>query len=518
MFYPRRAIENRLKQLEDHLQRENPILIEAVKSFKELDTIAFRMGLIANDESYATQIPWWPLISILGTFSAGKSTFINSFLGTQLQSSGNQAVDDKFTVICFTNDDSSRVLPGLALDADPRFPFFNISDDIEKVAPGEGERVNAYLQLKTSPTQPIKGKILIDSPGFDADAQRTSTLRITDHIIDLSDLVLVFFDARHPEPGAMKDTLEHLVTKTIQRTDSSKFLYILNQIDTSAKEDNPEEVVAAWQRALSQSGLTAGKFYMIYDEESAISINDEQLQTRFKTKKDADLHAIYERMQQVETERAYRIIGALEKTANDIETKVVPALTSAIRKWSSRVLISDAVLYVILLAASIYLITANEAWSYIKPSQLIEAYQNNPLTGLFSLIGIFLLVFGIHVFNRKFWAGRIEQKLPRSDMPGNLITAFEKNTSIWRSIFHTSPLGWNRRNKRKIRSVIDNSGSFVQKLNDSFANPSGTEAVMEPLNEVEPEAAVSQSDMMIDQENTAPSLPETGKPAQTAAD
>lgn len=29
-------------------------------------------------------------------------------------------------------------------------------------------------------------------PGFDADSQRTSTLRLTQHIIDLSDLVLVF--------------------------------------------------------------------------------------------------------------------------------------------------------------------------------------------------------------------------------------------------------------------------------------------------------------------------------------
>lgn len=57
----------------------------------------------------------------------------------------------------------------------------------------------------------LKGRILIDSPGFDADEQRKATLRITDHIIELSDLVLVFFDARHPEPGAMQDTLEHLI-------------------------------------------------------------------------------------------------------------------------------------------------------------------------------------------------------------------------------------------------------------------------------------------------------------------
>jgi hypothetical protein len=59
------------------------------------------------------------------------------------------------------------------------------------------------------------------------------------------------------------------------------------------------------------------------------------------------------------------------------------------------------------------------------------------------------------------------------------VTAFAKNTSIWRSIFYTSPVGWNRRVARKIRAVIENSGQFVQKLNDSFANPSGRNEIPE---------------------------------------
>ncbi len=490
MFYPRKAIEKRLKKLEKHLEQENPLLIEAVKSFRVLDNIAFRMGLISRDESYATQIPWWPLIAILGTFSAGKSTFLNTFLGAKLQTSGNQAVDDKFTVICYTSDNTSRVLPGLALDADPRFPFYNISEDIDKVAPGEGERVNAYLQLKTCPTEAIKGKILIDSPGFDADAQRNSTLRITDHIIDLSDLVLVFFDARHPEPGAMKDTLDHLVSKTIQRTDSSKFLYILNQIDTAAKEDNPEEVVGAWQRALSQSGLTAGKFYMIYDEESAINISDKELQKRFKEKKDADLQAIYARMHQVETERAYRIVGTLDKTAQAIEYKVIPVLKAALNKWTRRVLVTDIVVYAMVAAAGAYLINSFDAWSAMTPSALTEAYRNSPLAGLSIGLAILAGLFFLHVLSRKFWARRIAKSLPRTDIPGDIKAAFEKNTRIWRSVFHTSPIGWSRRVARRLKQVSEDSGSFVQKLNDSFANPSGiSQATISTSDAIQPETA-----------------------------
>ena len=136
----------------------------------------------------------WPLISVLGTFSAGKSTFLNQYLGLDLQRTGSQAVDEKFTVLHYSHDKETVILPGIALDADPRFPFYQMSSRIEDVAQGEGQRINAYLQLKTCPSDQLKGKIMIDSPGFDADSQRTATLRVAKHIIDLSDLVLIFFD------------------------------------------------------------------------------------------------------------------------------------------------------------------------------------------------------------------------------------------------------------------------------------------------------------------------------------
>ena len=337
------AVEQQLKNLESHLAQENPVLLSTVQSFRALDKVAQAMGLLAPDQSYATQIPWWPLISVLGTFSAGKSTFINHFLGYKIQRSGNQAVDDRFTVICYSREATAHALPGIALDSDPRFPLYQISKDIDVAAAGEGKRIDTYLQLKTCPSEALRGKILIDSPGFDADAQRTATLRITDHIIDLSDLVLVFFDARHPEPGAMRDTLKHLVADTIGRSDSSKFLYILNQIDTAAREDNPEDVVAAWQRALGEEGLTAGRFYTIYNPDAATPIEDEGKRKRFEAKRDLDLGEIHGRMQEVEIERAYRIVGALDKTAKDISDKAAPFLIRALSRWRLRTLWGDGI-------------------------------------------------------------------------------------------------------------------------------------------------------------------------------
>ena len=340
---PDKSIRERLSKLETHLNNENPLLLDVVSRFKKLDTVAYKMGLLDTTESYATSIPWWPLVSVLGTFSAGKSSFINNFLGDKLQLTGNQAIDDKFTVITYSNSKENRVLPGVALNSDPRFPFYQMSYEIDKVATGEGRRIDAYLQMKTSHSDKVSGKIIIDSPGFDADDQRNAILRLTDHIVDLSDLVLVFFDARHPEPGAMHDTLDHLVGNTINRSDSEKFLYILNQIDTAAQEDNPEAVIAAWQRALAAKGLTAGRFYSIYNKDLAVPIEDEALRERFERKCEQDKAAICERISQVEVERSYRIVGALETIASDIESHVVPMVKEAMVQWVKMVLTLDAV-------------------------------------------------------------------------------------------------------------------------------------------------------------------------------
>ncbi len=465
---PDKSIRERLAKLESHLENENPLLLDAVIRFKKLDRVAYRMGLLKPRESYATRIPWWPLITVLGTFSAGKSSFINHFLGQKLQLTGNQAVDDKFSVICYSAQKESRVLPGIALDSDPRFPFYQMSDEIDKVSEGEGRRIDAYLQMKTSDSEKVSGKIIIDSPGFDADDQRNEILRLTNHIIDISDLVLVFFDARHPEPGAMHDTLDHLVGDTIRRNDSEKFLYILNQIDTAAGEDNPEAVVAAWQRALAQKGLTAGRFYAIYNEEVAVPINDEAVRKRFESKRDADLAEIYERIHQVEVERSYRIIGALDHIASDIENVIAPRLTDTMNRWMKAVLIADAAVFGTILVAIAIISNWISLWGLFSLD-----FTTQPVISTIKVAAIAVVAFTIHFSIRKFIAKRMANKLETETLAGNLKNAFLRNTRPIRSLFHPAPAGWTSRSRRILAGVISDASAFVQTMNDRFTNPSG---------------------------------------------
>lgn len=478
-------VQIRLKNLEKHLELENPVLVSTVQTFRELDRVAYSLGLLPPNQSFATQIPWWPLISILGTFSAGKSTFINDYLGYKLQRTGNQAVDDRFSVICYSRDSTPHTLPGVALDQDPRFPFYQISKSIDQVEAGEGKRIDAYIQLKTCPSQRLLGKILIDSPGFDADAQRTSTLRITDHIIHLSDLVLVFFDARHPEPGAMHDTLQHLVAETIHRADSGKFLYILNQIDTTAREDNPEDVVAAWQRALGEKGLTAGRFYTIYNSAASVPIENEAVRQRFESKRDLDLADIQDRLQQVGIDRSYRIVGALEKTARDIETKAIPFLNGILKRWRWRVLAIDAILFSLLALLLFGLTIGLGYWQ--EDLSLSIPWLETLWThhGVLStvLLGLVLgMLFGVHHGVRALMAKHLLPTVcaeaEQLAIQGDLVRAFKRSTSGWRSMFARRPVGWGNSAKRALYKIIQDSDTYVQGLNDTFANPSGEDPVL----------------------------------------
>jgi hypothetical protein len=473
------AVQQRMHELESHLEQENPVLLSAVQSFRAIDRVAYGTGLLETNQSFATQIPWWPLISILGTFSAGKSTFINHFLGHKLQRTGNQAVDDRFTVIVYSPETVSHSLPGVSLDSDPRFPFYQMSHDIEQVAGGEGKRIDAYLQLKTCRSERLRGKILIDSPGFDADAQRTAILRISDHMIGLSDLVLVFFDARHPEPGAMRDTLKHLVKDTIHRADSGKFLYILNQLDTAANEDNPEDVVAAWLRAIGEAGLTAGRFYTIYNPDAANAIPDEHKRKRFEKKRDEDLGEIFLRMERVEIERAYRIIAALRETANAFGHESAPVLQSAVRRWRARTLLADTTLIAVVGVLFLYWSVGAGHWvglSY-EPAWL-EVLTSQVPWGRDALIGVLiLLAIGAHFTVRKLAAMSVvpwlKKQVARKNPPGNLMSAFRANTRFYRPVILGRPFGWNGKARAQINEVLQNCENFVQTLNERYTNPKG---------------------------------------------
>lgn len=445
---------SRLDRLHEHLKAENEDLMHALEAYRGLDVIGHKMGLLEPSQSYANNISWWPLISVLGTFSAGKSSFINSYLGLKLQRTGNQAVDDRFTVIVYGRDGEVKTMPGQALDSDPRFPFFRISEAIEDVAPGEGRRVDRYLEMKAVPSEALRGKILIDSPGFDADDQRTATLRITQHIIGLSDLVLVFFDARHPEAGAMRDTLKHLVSEVVGKIDHEKFVYVLNQIDTSARENNLEDIVAAWRGSLTQHGLTAGRFYIDYNKDLAQPVEDKAVWAAYEAKRSQDHKQIQAHLDSVNVFRTYRIVGRIKLIANAIEERTVPALTAAYSDWRRYVLAADALMLAALGGAAFY-------WRELLQEQWLLAAA-----------GGLVVMIAWHFLMRRQLAKLVAKRLKQEDETGNIRAAFVKSVAFWRPMF-AGIKGWSFLGWRRVNKIRESAERLIEALNTRNTDPSG---------------------------------------------
>ena len=460
--------------LQTQLQQDHPILGELVSEVCELDRIAYKMGVLPRSDSLVTRISWWPLVSVLGTFSAGKSSFINYYLGHDLQRTGNQAVDDRFTVICHGPAGDSRLLPGVSLDSDLRFPFYRISEAIDLVAPGEGRRLDTYIQLKTSSSPRLDGRILIDSPGFDADRQRDATLRITEHIVDLSDLVLVFFDARHPEPGAMRDTLQHLVAEVLARPDVGKFLFILNQMDTTARENNPEEVVAAWQRAMAEAGFVGSQFHCIYNPEVCVEIADEEVRRQFEKRRDEHLARVVGRLDGVDVLRSYRIVGKVEEIATHLLEDVGPRLAQAVSSWRRLVLLLDASLMLVVAITGWWVTHTLGYWdqmSFSPPWR--EDFLATDWLVYGTIVVAVVLTWAVHTRIRRLAARFVRRGLgsgEAGDLGLDLVAGFDHSVRGVRSILNRRPAGFGAGLEASLKRVAARSDEYIQRLNDYHAD------------------------------------------------
>ncbi len=273
----------------------------------------------------------------------------------------------------------------------------------------------------------------------------------------------------------MRDTLEHLVAGTLKRADFNKFLYILNQIDNAAREDNPEEVFAAWQRALAQKGLTAGRFYQIYDPASAVPIENEHLRRRFEAKRDHDMNEILGRIRQLEVERSYRVTGRLEQTAEAIRELVVPRLKAARRAWKRRVLWLDALVLGGLAALGVVLAAINGVFRDI--GAVDDWFRANSIAGGLAVGAVIVAAWFVHRLLRGIAASAVQRQLERDASLGayapRVARAFNRNTRSSWPFLAARPVGWTRGARKRLDQVLSSAHAAIQELNDRYADPSG---------------------------------------------
>jgi hypothetical protein len=221
--------------------------------------------------------------------------------------------------------------------------------------------------------------------------------------------------------------------------------------------------------------MTAGTFYCIYNESAAVPIGDETDHERYQRRRDKDLAEIYDRIAQVGVERAYRIIGALENTANNIEQHWIPKVATMLKKWRRAVLTTDLVVFGVLFAVLGTLGLMAGVFSSGVSLSGMGAALGLPswLLGLLVVALLAAAVWG-HFKIRKWHANRLIRSMERCGTVDEVINAFRYNTRFYRPVLLARPAGWSAGARKKLAAIREVADDFVQALNDRFTNPSGT--------------------------------------------
>lgn len=455
-----------LLQLEQHLIEKNPVLLQTAKAYHELDQINYDLGLIDMGDSVASKLSWWPLITVIGSPTSGKAQFINHYLKTQILPEGLYPTSNRFSVFFHSDNEQIVTLPGTAVDRDPRFPFYHISDKIELLKSGEGRQINSYMDLKTCNSSALNGRIIISAPEFSSDPEDPVTPYLTSHIADISDLVVVFFDASQPDLEPTKTALNRFIETCNDSANPDKFIFIVYQNDP----DYGFVDLAAWQNRLKEYGLHSGKFFKLQKPKENRPASSNRLFTQvteygqFSHSNNPELKAIEQFIANVDIDSAYRIVGSLEDSIHAVDEVVIHEVREGLKLWKTRV---HFTITLVLSCLAVILVMAEIQVGFL-------AVFIDPIIGPASLAVLITAMIPLHIFASKQhakWISKyLEKRRKELGLVENLAALFEKSLTASRMLLPiTEPVGWNKATKLRLAGLLERSKELVQSLNDSYS-------------------------------------------------
>ncbi len=444
-----KTISKHLVNLENQFSSSSPVLQKASKTYHELDQLEYDLGLIDDSDTTSIKSSWWPIVSIIGGFSTAKSEFINRYLNTNVHSSNH-----KFTVYQYTPQATEATLPGTALDSDHRLPFYQISHKIEQIAAGEGSKTNAYLELKTVHSEKIKGKLFIDTPVLDTSTENPVQPALTQHILELSDLILVFTDLFDATPELIKNTTKEIIAQQ----DTNKFVFVIDHSEISIDAVKSKEIISSWQRKLADLGIHTGQFILLTDES--------------KSTASPSMLDIDHRLLNIENDRSYRVLHSLDKSIRDIDDVYFPEVQHYLEIWKDRVNMSTLI---ILGSIATLLVFAEITMGVV---QLLF----DPIIGSAFIFILILFLLPLHLLmakiHGKFILTKLRERQKKLNLSENLSGLFEKSLTFWRMILPIKePVGKNKKTRKRINSLIEQTKDIVQTQNDQFNHYQKEEAV-----------------------------------------
>ncbi len=434
-----KSVSKHLINLDNYFSASNPILQRANKTFHDLDQLEFDLGLIDNDDTTASKSSWWPIVSLIGGFSTAKSEFLNRYLNAVIHSSNH-----KFTVHQYTPQPTQATLPGTALDVDFRLPFYQISQKIEQTEKDQGNKVNSYLELKTVNSEKLQGKLFIDTPVLDSSSENLIQPMLTQHILNMSDLVLVFTDLF----DAATEHTQHSIDEIVAQQDSNKFIFVVDHSEISIDPVKNNEIIASWQRRLAEMGIHTGQIIVLSDSNNS-SVSE-----------------IDQRLANIENDRSYRVLHALEKNIKDINEVFIPEVESQLAIWKDRLNMTTLIILGIFVTFLLF--------AEISTGGAILQSLFDPIFGSIAIVLLIVILTPIHLIVAKVHARLIinllQDRQKQLNITENLSGLFEKSLTFWRIILPIyEPVGKNKKTRTKIKGLLEQTNDMVQTLNDQFS-------------------------------------------------
>jgi hypothetical protein len=211
---------------EEHLESVRQDILALIAS--QLTPVALRHNYAQGPLEDA--VKWQPMVLIVGSYSSGKSTFVNELIGAPVQTVGEAPTDDSFTVLTYAEegDGAVRVVEeraGASVLSDPAYPFSGLR--------GLGEGLAGHFRVKRVASPLLRRLALVDTPGMLETAQGLRRDYDFDaalgQLAAMADLVLVLFDAL--KAGAAAETLATLRHALLPQVPASRLVFVMNRVD-----------------------------------------------------------------------------------------------------------------------------------------------------------------------------------------------------------------------------------------------------------------------------------------------
>ena len=104
----------------------------------------------------------------------------------------------------------------------------------------------------------------------------------------------------------------------------------------------------------------------------------------------------------------------------------------------------------------------------------------DPIIGPAIILTIIAILTPIHIMvsrvHAKFIIKQLHKRQKQLNIPDDLAGLFEKSLSFWRVLLPTtSPVGKNKKNRKRLGVMIEQTKDLVQALNDQFSHAQQTE-------------------------------------------